>query len=123
MVYQLAFQSELVASVCRKTLDDIATRAHDYNQQHNITGALLYQDRHILQFLEGPRKDITHLYHQIKSDPRHMNMKLIGVFLLDGRNFAGRYLDIKPIDAQYKSKLLDMLYNFKRLPGKHIIAA
>ena len=52
--------------------------AKQYNQEHDITGMLLYCDGHFIQVLEGPRDAVLSLFARIEADGRNtMVQKLI----------------------------------------------
>ena len=123
VIYKLAFRSEFIPDVTQDMLDKIGSRAQVYNQRRGITGTLLYNEKKILQFLEGGRAEITRLYHRIRPDPRHYNIKLIGVFLMRERSFTDSYLDIKLISKTSMLDTIDTLYGIQKLPGNHIIVA
>lgn len=70
-----------------KEIDNIILQADKYNNEHNITGILLFDDTYFLQILEGEHDEILNLYEQIKQDERHYEISLKSVGNIDHRNF------------------------------------
>jgi len=57
---------------------DLLRNARIYNLEHGITGCLIYKDRDFMQFIEGEKAAIEHLFHQkISKDDRHHKIKVI----------------------------------------------
>ena len=68
-------------------LADLLRQARSYNQNHRLTGLLLYTDqtKEFVQVLEGPRDEVEKIYEKIAVDPRHKH-----AFVLHEGQAAGR---------------------------------
>ncbi|MGI4759339.1 MAG: BLUF domain-containing protein [Janthinobacterium lividum] len=68
-------------------LADLLRQARAYNQDHRLTGLLLYaaDTQEFVQVIEGPRDEIDTLYARIARDPRHKH-----AFVLHEGPAAGR---------------------------------
>lgn len=60
-----------------KDIDDILSKAREFNPKHDITGMLVYRDEMFIQLIEGPPEDIQSLYGKISLDMRHSNISII----------------------------------------------
>lgn len=73
-LYQIIYHSLATeAGMSPEALAELLRRARAYNQDHRLTGLLLYaaDTREFVQVLEGPRDEIEALYQRIARDPRH----------------------------------------------------
>ena len=57
------------------------------NEMHDITGLLFLKDGLILQYIEGPEREINNLWHNIQNDPRHRDIHKINEETIKGRLF------------------------------------
>jgi hypothetical protein len=75
------------------------------NQRRRVSGVLLHGDGRFVQWLEGPGGALCDLMARIVADPRHDEVRLLGVGWTDGRRFArwpmqlARAGDVAGIDA------------------------
>ncbi len=74
---RLVYYSERNPAVALDTRTLIAT-CHKNNAPRSLTGMLHYNGTYFLQVLEGGRADVSAIYHRIATDPRHINLILIG---------------------------------------------
>lgn len=70
-------------------LVQLLRQARTYNQDHRLTGLLLYaaDTREFVQVLEGPRDEVQPLYEKIARDPRHKHSFVLHEGLATGRMF------------------------------------
>ena len=87
-LYQIIYHSLATgAGLPPEELAGLLRQARAYNQDHRLTGLLLYaaDTREFVQVLEGPRDEINALYERIARDPRHKH-----AFVLHEGEAAGR---------------------------------
>ncbi|HEY9117216.1 MAG TPA: BLUF domain-containing protein [Roseivirga sp.] len=60
-------------------IQNILKSSNKNNVSLDVTGVLLYTSNRFIQFLEGPYDQVTQLYHNIKTDPRHKNVILLSL--------------------------------------------
>ena len=65
-------------------LFDVAQR---WNLDHELTGALFYENGHFAQILEGKRKDVLFIWGKIQKDYRHKVLHRIELDEIDQRLF------------------------------------
>jgi hypothetical protein len=68
-------------------VDAILAVSRVKNAEHGITGALIYDNRTFLQWLEGTSSDVRATWERISKDDRHTEIKLLSVRKLEGRLF------------------------------------
>jgi len=68
-------------------VDDILAVSRRKNAQAGLTGALIYDNRTFLQWLEGSVGSIREVFARISRDERHTDVTLLTVRRLNGRWF------------------------------------
>jgi hypothetical protein len=63
---------------------------HSYlsNANKGITGALIFENNHFGQVIEGPKDQIEDLWKRIQKDSRHKNIRLIDSKPIKHRSFS-----------------------------------
>ena len=72
-------------------IDDIAhllTRARERNKEYGITGVLLYIGGNFMQYIEGPRDSLDHIYKIIRKAKQHTGIIMISRESIENRQFA-----------------------------------
>ncbi len=82
----IAYCSQLV-DFSFDNIDDILSVSQRNNLDAGLTGALIYDNKTFLQWLEGGPSDIKAVFERIVADPRHTNIKLLSVRTLESRLF------------------------------------
>jgi len=77
LLYYVTYCSRATPPMDEGVLARIVEKARRYNVQHGITGMLVYGDGIFLQWLEGPKEQISMLMARIRSDPRHMSLVVL----------------------------------------------
>lgn len=77
------------AGMAPEALSALLRQARAYNQDHRLTGLLLYaaDTKEFVQVLEGPRNELTSLYARIARDPRHKHAFVLHEGSADNRMF------------------------------------
>lgn len=87
-VYQLIYHSQVTAPPTEAQLQDLLEQARTYNQQHQITGLLLYSDGCYVQVLEGLAHEVKALYARIQRDARHQQVTTVQAGPVERRRFT-----------------------------------
>ncbi len=82
-----------------QTNKDILTSSFHYNNEHGVTGALVYGMGHYLQCIEGDDEIIHALYQRICNDERHHDIKLISETKINKRHFTRWHMSLMNISA------------------------
>ncbi|GAA0854399.1 BLUF domain-containing protein [Aliiglaciecola litoralis] len=85
---QLAYISSATSEPTSADLQAILDVATDKNQQHKITGFLMYAERIFYQIIEGPKTEIDTLYSNLLRDTRHSKVTRILYNPISSRRFA-----------------------------------
>ncbi|MDQ2771652.1 MAG: BLUF domain-containing protein [Bacteroidota bacterium] len=107
-LHQLIYQSQSLVPFSPLDLDKLLEKSRHFNQQHGITGLLLYTpDGRFLQVLEGEREAVRGLYYQcIAHDPRHYNCLVLNEGVCQARTFSEWSMAFRPAQAQVLRRLL-----------------
>jgi len=81
---------------------DILTSSFKYNQDKQISGALIYGLGFFIQCLEGDEDTVHALYQKIAQDTRHYDVKIISEKSIDERHFPQWHMSLMNMSA-YKS--------------------
>lgn len=69
-------------------IKQIVATAQAKNEHRDITGALIFTNKHFAQYLEGPTPAVDQLMAAIKQDPRHTNVHIIDIPRFSRRYFV-----------------------------------
>ncbi|WP_216225680.1 BLUF domain-containing protein [Polynucleobacter sp. MG-27-Goln-C1] len=61
--------------------------ARKWNLEHELTGALFFENGHFAQIIEGKRKDVLFIWEKIQKDSRHQVLHQIELDEIDQRLF------------------------------------
>lgn len=86
---EIVYLSERDRDVDDDDIIDILRTAQTRNDAAGVSGLLLYDGRHFLQVIEGPRARVSRLYADILGDPRHINVRTVHEGLILKRVFEG----------------------------------
>lgn len=84
---RLIYSSQLKATTNPSELAQIHNTALSNNPKNGITGTLVFGDDRFIQYIEGGRKEVNHLFHRIGTDPRHEEITLIDFSEIMEREF------------------------------------
>ncbi|TGE29074.1 BLUF domain-containing protein [Hymenobacter metallicola] len=73
-LYHLAYQSTATGMPTEQDLEELLVQARATNQQHGLTGVLLYCEGRFMQVLEGSEEAVQGIYARIERDLRHHNV-------------------------------------------------
>jgi hypothetical protein len=73
----------------QEALTELLRQARSYNQDHRLTGLLLYAagTKEFVQVLEGPRDEVARIYQKIAHDERHKHAFVLHEAVATGRMF------------------------------------
>ena len=76
-VFQIVYVSSAAEPVEDAEIDKLVAASEERNHCRNISGLLLHKDGRFMQFLEGPKENVTELYDSICRDARHEGITLL----------------------------------------------
>ena len=84
---ELSYLSESLSDMSFLGLMHLLESARAFNQQHGITGILLYDNQQFGQVIEGERANIMKVWKRIQEDKRHHRVELLEIREIGERNF------------------------------------
>ena len=87
-VFQLAYISESTPGTTASDVETIVQAAQTYNASRSITGLLIYNAGHYMQFLEGPQEATLACFEKVRRDRRHHGVHSFFEGSADTRAFA-----------------------------------
>ncbi|MEE2526588.1 BLUF domain-containing protein [Hyphobacterium sp. HN65] len=99
-VFQLIYTSqpsEAFKQDFRAGLASILGSCRRHNAKSQITGALLFDEHHFIQLLEGDRQSVNEISSRIARDGRHRNTVIVSAEECEARSFpawAMAFIDI-----------------------------
>ena len=72
----ILYHSQLAPDASLSCISDIIKTARSFNANHGLSGVLVFDGQHFLQYLEGPQQPLWDLLVRIAQDPRHVNFNL-----------------------------------------------
>jgi len=87
MLSRLIYVSRLADAVDGHETRRILASSLTNNPRRCVTGALVFNSGHFIQWLEGSRSEISRLFAHIAKDPRHTHVELIDFESIAHRQF------------------------------------
>ena len=97
-LHYLIYTSKAVKPFDGDVLDKILNVSRAWNEDHDITGVLLYHNGNVMQVLEGPRNEILDLFEQIQKDKRHRDLHRLAFRSVEKRTFANWTMAFKDVN-------------------------
>jgi hypothetical protein len=102
-LYQIIYHSVAVGDgLPPEQLADLLREARSHNQDHRLTGLLLYaaDTKEFVQVIEGPRDEVDAIYPRIARDPRHKHAFVLHEGPAAGRMFPDWRMGFVPTATQ-----------------------
>lgn len=108
MLYCVIYISKAVNLMSGSELHELLNESRNYNDQHHVTGMLLYIEGRFLlntegrfmQVIEGPEDEIKPLFETIKKDTRHHQLIVFKHQSILKRNFTTWKMGFKSMRLQ-----------------------
>ena len=111
-LYHLGYVSTEAVKFSDEALIALLTEARNANTGRNVTGLLLYREGSFYQVLEGSESEVMATFHDIESDPRHKEVRLLFSGETESREFADwqmGFLNLDGIDLETLSGFSDFM--------------
>lgn len=86
-IYMMIYVSKAIEGLNETEIENMVSKAKDFNLSHAITGCLIYDKGYFLQFIEGRKKSIDFLMQKIYNDKRHTDITTVMKGYLEDRLF------------------------------------
>lgn len=84
---ELSYVSKATQDMGLSSLVHLFDFAYKWNQKHDLTGVLFYENGYFAQILEGRRQDVLSILEKIQKDDRHKILHQIEFDEIDERIF------------------------------------
>lgn len=101
LMYISIATQEMSTTQLTALLEEARTR----NQEHQITGMLLYKNRRFIQLLEGPRDAVEKIYRDIREDDRNAGNIVIEKSEIENRLFSDWKMGFENLDHYDMSEI------------------
>jgi hypothetical protein len=105
-MHHIIYMSQASKPLSPEELVRLLIQARSVNEQHYITGALVYGDNHFLQVIEGEEKAVTTLYQRIARDYRHQQVVKLADNPIQQRRFAQWAMAFDDVSADQFKELI-----------------
>lgn len=99
----LVYTSTAVNPFDAVELDELLEHARRFNDEHAISGILLYRDGRFIQVIEGPDDEVHDLMARIEADARHEQVRILFTEPIDRRRFAEWTMGYQALSARESS--------------------
>ena len=79
LLHNVVYCSRITSGLAEADVQAIIATARRYNPAHGVTGLLVYGGDIFFQWLEGPKKSVEQLMHNIRKDKRHNTLVELSV--------------------------------------------
>lgn len=86
-VFQLTYRSRAAEGLTTSQIMEIVDEAVGFNNPHDITGCLVFDQGFFIQLLEGEKAIVEQLYTKIKKDKRHFQFEILSKGWTSERQF------------------------------------
>ena len=118
LLFEVSYRSMAKIDLQESDIENILTKAKSYNQEHGITGCLLYHRNVFFQLIEGPKKEVLKLYDFIKNDNRHFDVETMWRGSKPSRDFGDWEMSMLSDDANFN---ISNLGDTKELNLEHLM--
>ncbi|PKD18880.1 hypothetical protein APR41_17305 [Salegentibacter salinarum] len=107
MRYAISYVSTANPALSETEIQEALDFSKDWNNNHNITGILLYSQGNFFQVLEGEEQLLKDLIDRIKTDERHQNVITIFQKSIPNTQFDGYQADFISLNDRYNDENFD----------------
>lgn len=104
-MFQLVYTSTARSLFTPEDISHILEVSRTKNQEHGITGVLLYKSGSIVQVLEGDEAAVRRLYANIGQDPRHWNVATVFTRDIAHREFPAWTMGFNCVELEWPQPL------------------
>lgn len=104
MRYAISYVSTASEKLTDIEIEKVLDFSKNWNNDHNITGILLFSEGNFFQVLEDEKTILQDLFERISDDSRHFNVIRIFGKEIDDANFEGYSANFISIDSQFRKE-------------------
>ena len=122
-MFNLVYRSLASPTIDHPQIEEILEQARRFNEDHDITGCLVFHQGIFLQYLEGKQTTVLELYSRIKKDIRHTAVTLLESGHIYSREFdtwSMAYQNVLGPNEEFK--YLELMVNpFMEIPDMSVV--
>jgi hypothetical protein len=111
MRYAISYVSTANPALSENEIQSTLDFSKDWNNNHEITGILLFSQGNFFQVLEGEESLLKMLFERIKADKRHHNIITIFQKEVPEVKFQNYEADFISLDDRYHAKNIDSYFS------------
>lgn len=101
-------------------LESLLSDARTRNEEHDVTGLLLYKDSSFIQYLEGPQNAVDDIFGVIKRSSQHYNIRvLIEKNSIETRRFDKWWMGFPTMNQQQQREFTGLIDFLGKPPVKN----
>ena len=108
MRYAISYVSSVNSNLTEDDILKVLKYTRNWNNEHGITGILLYSDGNFFQVLEGEKELLKSLLSRIIKDERHTNVMVIFEKEVSETKFDDYQSDFISLDSCFQSKNIEL---------------
>jgi len=108
MRYAISYVSSVNPNLTENDIQEVLHYTRNWNNDHGITGILLYSDGNFFQVLEGETDILKSLLSRIVKDKRHTNVMIIFEKEVSETSFEDYQSDFISLDSRFEAKNIEM---------------
>ena len=101
-LFRIIYKSVPTIPISDDFLFSIFGSSEKFNVKEQVTGLLLATNKHFLQVIEGDKRVLNELYHNISKDTRHDQIDLLSFEMVETRVFSEWSMKILKVDDLHK---------------------
>ena len=98
MLFHLIYVSTAIVPMRERDLVQLLKQCRSRNEQHRLTGMLLYKNGHFMQVLEGEEANTEKVFSDIAKDSRHKGVDVLRAEYIQHRDFPDWTMGFSNID-------------------------
>ncbi len=111
MRYAISYVSSVNSNLTEDDILKVLKYTKNWNNEHGITGILLYSDGNFFQVLEGEKELLKSLLSRIIKDERHTNVMVIFEKEVSETKFDDYQSDFISLDSRFQSKNIELYFS------------
>lgn len=111
MRYAISYVSSINLNLTETQIQEVLNFSRNWNNDHHITGILLYSEGNFFQVLEGEKDLLKNLFSRILNDKRHQNIMVIFEKEVFQPKFEDYQSDFISLDSRFAAEEIDFYFS------------
>ncbi|MCB7481470.1 BLUF domain-containing protein [Christiangramia sediminis] len=111
MRFAISYVSSVNPNLTETQIQEVLNFSRNWNNDHDITGILLYSEGNFFQVLEGEKELLKTLFSRILIDKRHQNVMVIFEKEVSQPKFEDYQSDFISLDSRFEPEEIDVYFS------------